>query len=245
MAIPSLGPGGRPRLPLDGSDLLLILILNLAAARVIGVFAAGLSAGPAPRLDTAGAVILVLGLHSLCVVGAVHLVAVRGRGVAWSDLGLRPPPRRWYARALLLAVASFVLVSAVNALVGILLGEMPDNPQFEMVGPAGRTPQGAFGMLVMVGAIVPFVEELLFRAILYAWLRRRWGVAASALASGLCFAVLHGIAWLIPAITLLGALLAVIYERSGSLWPAVITHGIFNSITIILLYSVMSSGLAP
>ena len=60
--------------------------------------------------------------------------------------------------------------------------------------------------------------------------------------SGVGFAVLHGVWWLIPALALLGIILALVYERSGSIWTAVITHGLFNSFTTVLYYLALATG---
>ena len=68
---------------------------------------------------------------------------------------------------------------------------------------------------------------------------RRWAAAIS----GLGFAVLHGVWWLIPALLLLGVVLALVYERSGSIWAAAITHGLFNSFTTVLLYLALATGI--
>jgi membrane protease YdiL (CAAX protease family) len=37
----------------------------------------------------------------------------------------------------------------------------------------------------------------------------------------------------------------VIYEKSGSIWPSIITHATFNTVTVILLYTIMSQGGMP
>ena len=95
---------------------------------------------------------------------------------------------------------------------------------------------------VGTGAIVPFAEELFFRGFVYGWLRQRMSIWPAALVSGLGFAVLHGVWWLIPALLLLGVILALVYERSGSIWAAVITHGLFNSFTTLLYYLALAIG---
>ena len=40
-------------------------------------------------------------------------------------------------------------------------------------------------------------------------------------------------------------MLAVIYEHSGSLWPSVVAHGLYNSITVILLYAAIAHSVPP
>ncbi len=229
-----------PSLPLRVTDLLLILILSLAAARLMGGIVVGLTAGTRPAAPGPATILLFLGLQNLFMVGAAYLVAVRWNGIAWRDLGLRPFPRYWFGRAAVFAILAFPLISLVNVMVQGVIGELPPNPQLEVLAPVGRTGFGMIGMLVMVGLIGPFAEELLLRGVFYGWLRERWGVPASALASGVCFSLLHGIVWLIPAITLLGVILALIYEYSRSLWPAIVAHGTYNAISIMLLFAALA-----
>ena len=227
-------------------DLLIIIVASLGTTTILGIVAsrfadkAGEGALPLP-----GLILIFLGLQNLSFLGAVYLVAVRWRGLTWSDLGLRPMERFWYVRAVYLGLVAYLLIAMTYALVGQLLGELPVNPQINLLAPAGTTFWGGVAMALMVCLVAPFVEEVLFRGILYAWLRRRWGVVISSLVSGICFSLLHGIVWLIPAIALLGVLLAVIYEKSGSIWPSIVTHATFNTVTVILLYTLLSQGMTP
>jgi membrane protease YdiL (CAAX protease family) len=90
---------------------------------------------------------------------------------------------------------------------------------------------------------MPFVEELLFRGLFYRWLRERWGVAAAVAVSALSFSALHGIPQLIPALALFGAVLALVYEKSGSLWPAIVVHALFNCVGVVLVYAALAHGM--
>jgi membrane protease YdiL (CAAX protease family) len=228
---------------LRARDLLVIVIISLGATIILRWTSASVLAGAGDGALWQVATILVsLGLPYLSVLGAVYLVALRWRGLSWFDLGLRPAVAFWYARAIYLGIAAYLLIAMASALVGQLLGGLPVNPQIKQLVPSGITLWGSLTMALMVCLVAPFIEEILFRGILYAWLRRRWGIVVSSLVSGICFSLLHGIPWLIPAIAVLGVLLAVIYEKSGSLWPSIVAHAIFNSVTVILLYTILAQG---
>jgi membrane protease YdiL (CAAX protease family) len=43
-----------------------------------------------------------------------------------------------------------------------------------------------------------------------------------------------------PPLALMGLLLAAVVERSGSLWPAIILHGVFNSVMTITYYTALA-----
>ncbi|MCH9013207.1 MAG: CPBP family intramembrane metalloprotease, partial [Proteobacteria bacterium] len=163
--------------------------------------------------------------------------------LSWADLGLRPAGRHWYRRAVIIAVLLLPTVALVNSVLIPMLAEEPfRNPQLYAIAPAGFSWSALLTMLVMAGVVTPFAEELVFRGLLFPWLRTRLGVPAAVLLSALCFATLHGAAILIPALTVVGAAFAVIYQRCGSLWPAIVAHSVFNGIMIVVLYALLAAG---
>jgi membrane protease YdiL (CAAX protease family) len=234
------------------TDLLLALIVGLGATRLAGVVAILLVAGPGAAADgdlpdMQLLVVVVLVVQTAGLLGAIYFFAVRRRALAWSEIGLRPLGEGWLMRSVAVAVIAFILASLINLAVQSLMGETPRNPQLDLIAPDGFSWLGLVVTLAFVGALVPFAEELFFRGLVYGWLRRRMSVRLAVAISGVGFAVLHGVWWLIPALAFLGIVLAVIYERSGSIWTAVITHGLFNSFTTLLFYLALASGveLAP
>ena len=134
-------------------------------------------------------------------------------------------------------------VALVNSVLIPMLSDEPfRNPQLYAIAPAGFSWSAMLTMLVMAGVVAPFAEELVFRGLLFPWLRARLGVPAAVLLSALFFATMHGALILIPALTVVGAAFAVIYQRSGSLWPAIIAHSVFNGIMIVALYALLAAG---
>lgn len=236
---PPPGPAAVSRLEL--SDLLLVIILALGGTRLLGILLLGGGEIPTSSWLIPPALLVQSGIMT----AAIYIVAIQGRGLSWGDLGLRPGPRPWRKRAILAAVAAFPLVGLVNTMVGSAIGETPVNPQFQIVAPAGFSWPMLIAMLITLGIVVPIAEELLFRGVLYGWLRARWGAGPAMVVSAIGFAGLHGIVWLIPAIAVLGLLLAWVYEKSGSLWASIMTHGIFNAISTTLLYVAIGSGVLP
>jgi membrane protease YdiL (CAAX protease family) len=142
-----------------------------------------------------------------------------------------------------IAVLTLLLTAVINLIMQRFLGGAPINPQFRIIAPAGFSWFALIGMLFVVGLLIPFAEELLFRGVLYGWLRGHLGVPAAAVASALLFSGLHGIVWLIPALAVIGVILALVYEKSGSLWPAVVVHALFNSTGVVLVYLALAQDL--
>ncbi len=102
----------------------------------------------------------------------------------------------------------------------------------------GEGGDAAVGILSAVVA-APFFEEIVFRGLLFATLRRRYGALFSALASALIFAVAHGYGWIgLASVLWSGVLWALSYERTRSLLPAMLAHAAVNlqaSLSVMLL----------
>jgi membrane protease YdiL (CAAX protease family) len=86
-------------------------------------------------------------------------------------------------------------------------------------------------------AVAAVVEELLFRRLLYAALRRRMGFWRAAVVSSALFAAVHMNVWEMLPLFILGMMLALVYERRRSLCAPVVLHAVNNgfSIAVILL----------
>lgn len=240
-AVPGGAPvetGRRGDAGLHAIDLLLVLVLTAGLSVLLGI----LVDTSALNLAT---LVAILAVQSAIPMAAVYLVVIRARGLTWSEIGFRRISRRWAVRATLIGLATLPAVSLVNLAVQALAGRPFRNPQLDFLAPAGFSWEGLLGMLVVVGVVAPIVEETVFRGLLYGWLRARIGIAAGAVISALIFSVAHGILVLAPALAVTGLVLALVYERSRSLWPAVIVHGLVNTIMIVALYAALAAGAVP
>ncbi|MGH7256251.1 MAG: lysostaphin resistance A-like protein, partial [Nitrospirales bacterium] len=90
--------------------------------------------------------------------------------------------------------------------------------------------------------IVPIVEELVFRGLLYGTLRRRFGVVLSAVLSAGLFALAHGYGWIgWASVFWSGLIWAWAYEQTRSLLPGMVAHAVNNllvCLTMIWVYRV-------
>jgi membrane protease YdiL (CAAX protease family) len=93
--------------------------------------------------------------------------------------------------------------------------------------------------LVVVGFLVvvmsPIAEEFFFRAFFYGTLRSSLPVIPAALVTGLVFGGLHAStgADAIPPLAILGFLLCLVYEKTGSLYPCIAIHAFNNMLAYI------------
>lgn len=242
-------PGGRRRsMPVRGADLLLLLIVALGSARLLALVLGGAlldfgsrNGGNDHMLFATLALLLA---QTALVLGAIWLIVLRRYGLTWYDVGFRPAEPRWYKRAILFGVLLVPAAGLVNALVSLALGAPIENPQITTVAPTGFSWFAFVSMSVMAGVVAPIGEEAAFRGLLFPWLRDRTGLWLAALLSAFAFAILHSILVLVPALLVVGIALAVVYHRSGSLWPVIVMHGLFNAIMVALLYIALKAGVS-
>lgn len=111
--------------------------------------------------------------------------------------------------------------------------ELPIEPIHELVFLESRP--FVVGLTVLLAcALGPVAEELFFRGLLYGVLRHRVPRVAAMLISGAAFAGLHGTPIGFIPITTLGCLLAVVYERTGSLIAPIAVHIVHNTLLMSL-----------
>jgi membrane protease YdiL (CAAX protease family) len=134
-------------------------------------------------------------------------------------------------------------VGLIAMMIQLALGLPPGNPQLDFLLPDEISMPGVLFMLVFGGFIVPIAEEIFFRGLLYSWLRQTLSIWPAILISSALFGVLHGEISIAAATFLMGIILAWIYEKSTSLWPAIIIHIINNSIKLLLLYLLVAFGM--
>lgn len=163
------------------------------------------------------------------VIGAalVAASAVKGRLTA-AHFGLRPARAVSSAAYVLGAYVLFLLLAAAwTTVMGV---QERENVAIDL-----GTRDSAFAFVgagFLVCVVAPLTEELFFRGFLFGGLRRR-GLAVAAIVSGLAFGLAHvggsPIGFIVP-LAALGIILALLYERTGSLYPPIALHALNNSI---------------
>ncbi|OGO51198.1 MAG: hypothetical protein A2148_09015 [Chloroflexi bacterium RBG_16_68_14] len=160
----------------------------------------------------------------------------------WAALGLRPFDRGlWWLPLVAAAVAhvSIIVYTAVLTSVGADAPEQDIEDLFEsrMVLPLA----GAVTVLV-----APLAEEIFFRGFVFAGLLRPFGLGGAMVVSGLLFGAFHitgpDTVGLVVPFGAVGVLLAWLYYRTGSLWPSIGTHFIFNLVSFAVLASLAGNG---
>ncbi|HTY79416.1 MAG TPA: CPBP family intramembrane glutamic endopeptidase [Candidatus Bathyarchaeia archaeon] len=157
---------------------------------------------------------------------------VRARGLTFAEaFGLSPMGGRW-APVVWMALGLIGLQLTGETVIGAVLDALhlsshwADGLQENLIW-------GSWGYVARetVDSVIwaPLGEEVAFRGVLYAGLRSSFGVAPAAAISSALFAIAHGYGVLgFVAVFWSGAIWALAYERTGSLWPGIIAHGAGN-----------------
>jgi membrane protease YdiL (CAAX protease family) len=145
-------------------------------------------------------------------------------GQALRRLGVRsfrPGALKW----MLAAIGAYLVFSAVY----VALFGAPH--QEDIAESFGALPLQI--LLIVVAA--PISEEVCFRGMLFGGLRERLPRLAAALICGLIFGGLHALTGIsaVPPLIAFGFILALLYEKTGSIVPGILLHMLNNSIALI------------
>lgn len=153
---------------------------------------------------------------------------------SWQALGFRRVRLKWLGIGVGSGVGAAALAWAISVVLDYWGWPPPFHPVESVLG-AAKGPRDLVVILLAVTGPVPLAEETFFRGFAYRLLRARFGALAALAATSLSFALVHGLevsAWL-PVLPV-GVVFAVLAERSGSLWPAVIGHAAVNALAIVI-----------
>jgi CAAX protease family protein len=234
------------RLPKPGPGVLEPVPWGVLSVFVLVCLAAGLFASV---LLTAVVIAKFAGLHGhtaqlgateltativfdLCIFGLALLFALSRKGVDLQMYGFRGFPLADLVLPAVGILAIYLIlalyVGAVTALHLPRLKPVPNVPEDLLHARNLIVPT-----MLAACVIAPIVEETFFRGFVFRGLLKInfW---TAALASGLLFAVFHGEIGLLIPFTCVGALFAWMFWRTGSLWPNIIAHAGFNTVSLIL-----------
>lgn len=166
---------------------------------------------------------------------AAALLLIKDGGALREKLGFRWPER---GALLLLAKALLVLYAANFVLVGLwqrLLDAFhvdysPSQGIFELLG-AGSGP-GFWLLIFEVVIVVPAVEELVFRRLLFG-LFLPFGAVHAFFLTAILFSAVHFFLLGAPALLLMGLIFQFVYLATGSLAMPMLLHGAVNLIAVL------------
>lgn len=151
-------------------------------------------------------------------------------------LSLRPVKPETLAVCLVAgALLQFPLAELSNALHAYVFGPDPLEKQLARTNMLEAHSLGQ-GVLVVtcLAALVPLIEELLFRGLFFFGLARRYGNGFALLASASFFGVAHMEPVAAVTAAVAGLLLGTLALSTRSVWPGIAVHGALNAVPVLL-----------
>jgi hypothetical protein len=196
---------------------------------------------PKSPIDSSGQALALVVYLLLSWIPAMGLMVYYVRiqlGQPASTLGFQPVPWRNIAGCVPLYLLLIVPQALVTVLWLLLLRESGvELQEQDLLGTfRDAAARGDVLSFVALGAaavvIAPLCEETFFRGFLFGVLRQTVGPTVAAVVSSAVFALVHMSLSASAAIFCLGLVLCGIYARTGSLYPAISFHALFNGVTV-------------
>jgi len=216
---PGAGAGRGSRPDRRAIDRAILEIVLLAIALIAPPTAALVAFGPERFLPW---------LPVTSLVGGVLVLAIALARGAFGVDGLRGARARHFLEAVAAAAVAVAAASGFVRLIESSAGGMPD-PLGSLVAALGVP------LALFVVALCPAVfEEIAFRGIVQGRLIALLGALSGVLVTAMAFALAHGVSTVTPVHLLLGAYLGFLRLRSGSLFPGMLFHGLYNGSWVLL-----------
>jgi len=178
--------------------------------------------------------IVLYGIQALLMMGTVWFFALHRRKARLRDLGLKYysiGKTLWYTLISLIAIfaISFIYIIVMSMVLGI---EAPASKIETLI--LNRSVSNTV-LLIVVSFIGPIIEEIFFRGFLYSAFKKNWGILPALFLSSILFSLVHLEVYSFVPLFIIGWLLAYIFEKTKSLFPAIFLHAIYNLILILIL----------
>lgn len=204
--------------------------------------------GPQPETpstpEPASLTILISGLFSQALPVGIAFAFMNYRMNVIDALNLRKPKLEKVIITSIAGLGAIYLSIAIIApiITPILennLGKQELQTPVQMIIDAKQNNPSLLITLAFLAVIVaPLCEEFVFRGYIYATLKRFSCRFFAATISALFFSLVHMNLWSITPLLIVGLFLTAIYEISNSLWAPILTHALFNGVTVsILIFS--------
>ncbi|MGV3771315.1 MAG: CPBP family intramembrane glutamic endopeptidase [Verrucomicrobiales bacterium] len=226
-------------------DLVLRLMMGIFASICIGVLVvSGYTSlqkeGTVPTLQV-DVLNLIVGTFTLHGVGLVLVgVFLRQHGVTWSEaFGFQSPGLgKTIFFAFVVGMIALPMALSLAELSSRLLTwvSIPVEPQQAVKSlqnanaPWQKIYHGFVGIIV-----APFVEEVIFRGIIYPTLKTASNKTLALWGTSLLFAFIHNNLGTFIPLTFLAVILTLLYETTNNLLAPILTHSFFNAVNFIML----------
>jgi membrane protease YdiL (CAAX protease family) len=150
------------------------------------------------------------------------------------ELGFRVPSLATVGIAVIGAIAMIIVANGSASLIGYLAHSQHQQDIVQIFKEIhNRSTIILFAAFAIL--FVPFAEETLFRIFFFNLGMRYGGFWLGAVISGVLFGMAHGDVYAALPLALGGIILCAVYYRTRNAFASMITHALFNSLSIVLL----------
>ncbi len=165
----------------------------------------------------------------------VYLLILKPQALSLQGAFTRSSMKLNRAKIVMFALGGFCASNTLNIIGRVLYHLVPNagrptNPNhLEMVNAfvTGNIPMICWSVFLAC-VMAPCTEELLFRGLLFGWLRYKFGSLPAILISSVIFAAWHFDLNGFVQYFLLGIVLSTVYNRTRNLWISIMIHGLWN-----------------
>ncbi|MGH3078394.1 MAG: lysostaphin resistance A-like protein [Gaiellaceae bacterium] len=180
------------------------------------------------RYSSSVAAIIQYGL----MLGVLLLIT---RGLPRREMFALRRPASW-PRALGLALLALLAIWAASAAFAPFLDAEEEQGLVPDEWDSSRA--GAFiAFFLVVSVLAPVVEELTYRGLGFTLLAP-YGTWVAILATGVLFGAAHGLVAGLPVLTVFGIVVAWLRWKTGSVYPPMLLHGVFNGTALLVSVTV-------
>ncbi|WP_342757189.1 type II CAAX endopeptidase family protein [Kineothrix sedimenti] len=206
---------------------LAVILLHVGAVVLLGVLSPFYTLTIVPNFIISQLIVLVPALIGLLISGENLIKLVGFRRIKISSVLM----------IILFTFLAMPLTTVINAVSMLFV----DNTVVAISGDILEIP--FFVMLLIIGIIGPFSEELVFRGIIYQGYKKSGTVLQALFLSACLFALMHMNFNQAAYALIIGMILVALVEATGSLWSSVLFHVIFNSQQVCIMYLYDSFGM--
>ena len=164
---------------------------------------------------------------------------LKRKKISWEEFGgFSKIKIKWFALSFLCVFLVLILGGILSRWVSNLLGVTNETASLLKDISSGKLWLDILNFKLMGVIIIPFAEELIFRGLIFRYIRQKKNFLFSAILSSLLFGVLHFNLAAIPFLVILGFVNAFVLERSKSMfYPTFIHIGVNNFATTLFFLS--------
>lgn len=193
---------------------LILVILHIAASLIVSMLDM-----QAVRLGTFSSLMLT---QMLILVPSFLFFLISGY-----DIGEWISFKRLKAGTVALVVLFTFLIMPLVSFINVFSQLFTDNTAVDLIGDVAD--MSPLITVLIVGFIGPFCEEFTFRGVIYGGLRRSGYLCAAAAVNGIFFGLMHLNLNQFSYALVLGFVMSLLVEATGSIWASVIAHVTVNT----------------